>query len=302
MTEAQAKKKIVPICGNTFYVKTPMALLPFYLLNEHTAVLMDAGLAQDDSLGELFELLGIRVTAVLLSHMHFDHIGGVPSLRRHFGTKVYAPAPISGRCIPMHESVELTECAPEVRQFNESYFVQPDVVIPKGSTSVAVSGVTFEVIRCPGHTVDHVAYVTPDQVCYLGDLLISENYLPMMNLLHIEDHAQSEHSKQQLAARRFAYCVAAHRGVFSGADYASVVQKNEQKLSETRRVIKALLQMSKTEEDLVAALAEELGLAFQSEVDRHTTTCSTKAFLTDLLRRNEIKAELHSGATRYKST
>lgn len=301
MTEAQAKKKIVPICGNTFCVKTPMALLPLYLLDEHTAVLMDAGLAQDDSLCELFNLLGIRISAVLLSHMHFDHIGGVPSLRRHFGTKVYASAPVDGVCIPMHKSVGLTECAPEVRQFNESYFVQPDVIIPENDACVTINGVTFEVIRCPGHTVDHVAYVTPDSVCYLGDLLISENYLPMMNLLHIEDHAESGRSKQELATQQFAYCVAAHKGVFSGEEYSTVIARNEQKLAETRDEIKALLQTSKTETELVAALAEEFGLAFQSEVDRHTTTCSTKAFLTELLRRNEIKAETHGGKTLYRS-
>lgn len=301
MTEAQAKKKIVPICGNTFYVKTPMALLPFYLPDEHTAVLMDAGLAQDDSLGELFELLGIRVSAVLLSHMHFDHIGGVPSLRRHFGTKVYAPAPVNGVCIPMHESVALAACAPEVRRFNESYFVQPDVVIPEDSTSVIVDGVAFEVIRCPGHTVDHTAYVTPDNVCYLGDLLISENYLPMMNLLHIEDHAESVRSKQQLSARRFACCVAAHKGVFSGEEYAAVVQANEQKLAETREQIKSILQTPKAEQELIAALAERLGLAYESAVDRHTTTCSVRAFLSDLLCRNEIGTESKNGSAYYKA-
>ena len=301
MTEAKAKKKIIPICGNTFCVKTPMALLPFYLLDEHTAVLMDAGLAQDDSLGDLFELLNIRVSAVLLSHMHFDHIGGVPSLRQHFGATVYAPAPANSVCIPMHESVELDRCAPEVQQFNRSYQIQPDVIIPESSTSVAVDGVSFEVIRCPGHTADHTAYVTPDDVCYLGDLLISESYLPMMNLLHIEDHAQSAHSKQKLAGRHFTYCIAAHKGYFPGEQYDETVRQNERKLAETRDQIRLLLQEPKSESELAAALVSKIGLAFQSEVDRHTSICSIRAFLTDMLRRNEIEMETQDGLTRYKA-
>lgn len=299
MTEAQAKKKLVHMTGNTYYFKTPMAFLPFYRLPDGTAVLMDAGLAQDDSLGEAFELLGIRVSAVLLSHMHFDHIGGVPSLRRHFGTKVYAPGPVSDVCIPMHESVRLSGCAPEVQAFNERCRITPDLVLPPDARSVTVGNVGFEVIRCPGHTADHTAYVTPDDVCCLGDLLISENYLPMMNLLHIEDHAQSAHSKQQLAARRFACCVAAHKGVFPGEEYGTVVEQNERKLTETREAVKSLLQTPKTEAELTAALAETLGLAFESEIDRHTTSCSVKAFLTELLARNEIKADLQEEPAVY---
>lgn len=291
MTEAQAQKKVVHIIGDTYCFKTPMAFLPFCRLPDGTAVLMDAGLAQDDSLGEAFELLGIRISAVLLSHLHFDHIGGVPSLRRHFGTKVYSPAPVREACIPMHESVRLSDCAPEVRAFNESYRITPDIVLPPDARSVTISGASFEVLRCPGHTADHTAFVTPDDVCYLGDLLISTNYLPMMNLLHIEEHQRSKISKENLTARKFAFCVAAHKGVFSGEEYSAVVEQNERRLAETRAQIMALLKTPLREAELIAALARELGLAYESAVDRHTALCSTRAFLADLRRRGELTVD-----------
>jgi glyoxylase-like metal-dependent hydrolase (beta-lactamase superfamily II) len=64
-----------------------------YLLTGSQNVLIDAGtgLAAAHTIGSIREILGERsLDSVLLTHCHFDHIGGVPAIVSAFGCKVYA--------------------------------------------------------------------------------------------------------------------------------------------------------------------------------------------------------------------
>ncbi len=43
-----------------------------------------------------------------------------------------------------------------------------DHVIRPEENDTPVPGVRFRVLHTPGHAMDHVSYVTPDNVCYVG--------------------------------------------------------------------------------------------------------------------------------------
>lgn len=90
---------------------------------------------------------GLRLTAILLTHHHADHIGGVPELLRH------EPVPVYG---PRHEAIT-------------------GVTTPLGEDdTVAVPGLglTLSVLDVPGHTRGHIAYVAPAQGwLFCGDTL-----------------------------------------------------------------------------------------------------------------------------------
>lgn len=63
----------------------------YLVYNESTkeAVAVDPGDNGDFILNKCSEL-GIRLTAVLLTHGHFDHICAAPQAARAFGIKIYA--------------------------------------------------------------------------------------------------------------------------------------------------------------------------------------------------------------------
>ena len=94
--------------------------------------------------------LGLRLQAILVTHHHGDHVGGVQALREATSATVYGPA---------------REPIPE-----------PLTRLAQGD-SVEVLGLRFSVIDVPGHTAGHIAYYGPDvaglPVLFCGDTLFS---------------------------------------------------------------------------------------------------------------------------------
>ncbi|XAH21738.1 hydroxyacylglutathione hydrolase [Xylophilus sp. GW821-FHT01B05] len=120
-----------------------------WMLHERQrAVVVDPGEA-----GPVFEALqaqGLQLDAILVTHHHHDHTGGVAALREATGARVYGPA---------HEAVP-----------------EPAVRLSQGSTAEAL-GLRFDVIDVPGHTAGHIAFWCADAggapVLFCGDTLFS---------------------------------------------------------------------------------------------------------------------------------
>lgn len=91
-----------------------------------------------------------RLEAILVTHHHGDHTGGVQALRAATGAVVYGPA---------------SESIPS-----------PFVPVAGGDTVTAL-GLPWQVIDVPGHTAGHVAYFSPDvdgaPLLFCGDTLFS---------------------------------------------------------------------------------------------------------------------------------
>ena len=110
---------------------------------EH-ALVVDPGDA--DPVSEALASLGLQLGAILATHHHRDHVGGIAGLlERHPGTPVYGPA---GETIP-GRSVALS--GGELLQ------------IPQPA-------VALEVLSTPGHTLGHVSYYGAGYL-FCGDTL-----------------------------------------------------------------------------------------------------------------------------------
>jgi hydroxyacylglutathione hydrolase len=116
----------------------------------HKAVIVDPGDAEP--VMQTLQALGLQLEAILVTHHHADHIGGVEALRKSTGAVVYGPA---------------RERIPE-----------PYVRLQAGdSVQVPGLGLDFSVLDVPGHTAGHIAYYLPSMdgrpLLFCGDTLFS---------------------------------------------------------------------------------------------------------------------------------
>jgi hydroxyacylglutathione hydrolase len=120
-----------------------------WLLHDgHHALVVDPGDAAP--VQAVLQQLGLSLQAILVTHHHHDHTGGVAALRAATGAQVFGPA---------HEIM------PEpLQRLN-------------GGDSIQALGLRFEVLDVPGHTAGHIAYFCADTgtqpLLFCGDTLFS---------------------------------------------------------------------------------------------------------------------------------
>jgi hydroxyacylglutathione hydrolase len=120
----------------------------WFLHDGHRALVVDPGDAQP--VLSALQRDGLELEAILVTHHHPDHVGGVDELRDATGAKVYGPA---------------RERIPE-----------PLTRLTGGDT-IEVLGLAFHVIDVPGHTAGHIAYYCESfdgrPLLFCGDTLFS---------------------------------------------------------------------------------------------------------------------------------
>lgn len=118
------------------------------LHDAHQAVVVDPGDARP--VLQALQTLGLQLQAILVTHHHPDHVGGVDALRSATGAQVFGPA---------------RETIPE-----------PLARLAQGD-AVDVLGLRFSVLDVPGHTAGHIAFYCPDMdgssLLFCGDTLFS---------------------------------------------------------------------------------------------------------------------------------
>ena len=126
-----------------------------------TAVVVDPGGEAPELVTQL-EDLGTSCAAILVTHGHFDHIGGVADLAESSGAPVYMP---EGERERLERYAEFAPAGVPGRPHT------PDHVLEGGET-IAVAGLSFECVSIPGHSPAHVAFFT-DGHLFSGDLLFA---------------------------------------------------------------------------------------------------------------------------------
>ncbi len=113
---------------------------------------------------------GVTVESILLTHGHLDHAGGAAELKRLLGETGAVP-PIIGP--DRRDAFLLDGIAAQARAFGVAGLesVTPDRWLTEGD-QVAIGGIAFDVLHCPGHTPGHVVFFAPTlRLAVLGDVL-----------------------------------------------------------------------------------------------------------------------------------
>lgn len=111
--------------------------------NQHYALVVDPGDAQP--VLDYLEQNKLDLCAILITHHHSDHVGGVSVLHQH------APVPVFG---PAHERIPCMD----------------HPLIEGDTVNISELNLMLQVLDIPGHTLGHIAYIGPEML-FCGDTL-----------------------------------------------------------------------------------------------------------------------------------
>ena len=133
-----------------------------YLITDQASGLSALVDCTDDS-KEMRDFIGsAKLEYILLTHGHFDHIGGVAAISRDYGAKVV----ISAQDAPMLSSGKASLSAFfGIKQDK----ITPDLTVSEGS-SLMLGETQIKVLATPGHTKGGVCYLLKDCI-FTGDTL-----------------------------------------------------------------------------------------------------------------------------------
>lgn len=176
---------------------------------------------------EVLQAKNIQLTAILITHHHADHCGGIPTLLENVDVPVYGPK---------HEVIP--HCTHPV---SEGVKVKLDSL-----------GVEFDVLDIPGHTFGHIAYVGENSL-FCGDTLFTGGCgrlfegtaLQMFNSLN---------KLKQLPKETLVYC--GHEYTLANLEFALTIESENKSLINRFNTVKT--QRARQEATVPSLLGLEL--------------------------------------------
>jgi len=173
------------------------------------AVVVDPGDAR--AIEAALEQQGLALGAILVTHHHPDHVGGVQALAARYGAEVFGPAREKMPC--------------EVRPLDDGDIAR-----------LADLGLEFRVMAVPGHTLGHIAYHGHGAL-FCGDTLFSAG----CGRLFEGTPAQMLDSLDRIAALpddTRVYC--AHEYTLANLRFAAAVEPGNADILETLEAVREL--------------------------------------------------------------
>lgn len=251
--------KLTQVLGRT-WVLEGSGMMGLYRINDHQCILLDSGQQfEREDLAATLDAAGLTPVGILTSHVHVDHAINNHWLRQRYGCQVAVSAGEAYMCTtPLALKTYLYCYSPDTLVKMRQDLVCPvDRTIPQENGVFTFCGVDFTVVPTPGHSISHLCFITPDNVCYVGDAVFSGKTLSA-KLPYGICLAMMMDSAQKVKGLDCAAYIVSHRGVYQ--EISSLADQTCALIQRRCREILALAERPMTREELWRAVIEHFSL------------------------------------------
>lgn len=180
--------------------------------------MLDSGWAKGEREGidEILQKNNLKVAGIICSHAHVDHIGNNAFLKKKYNCIIAMPAYESLIC---SSTVNLklyyhSQTLSEVIEHFGHMVCKTDIMVLENQDVIYVHDIKFKILHTPGHSPAHICIITPDDVAYLGDSLISYEVMRGSKMPYAYILSEDLKSKLKLYDLKCSKYVVAHKGMY----------------------------------------------------------------------------------------
>ena len=295
--------EIKQVSGNTWYIDSPL-LIPFYMTDSSHCILLDTGTVQmRDAIEKTFARNEIHLSGIFCTHTHYDHYGNAGS----FSEKYHCPL-----ALPIGEA-EVSRTLGGIKSYLFCYSAgqvaadpqlaeipcTPDYMIGPEEDEITFCGVHFGIIHTPGHSIDHISIVTPDEVCYAGDALLCGKSLTESKLPYAFNIEESLTSMEKLKEVSCKHMILAHRGVVS-SPYESLIEENLEIMMREINEVSALIDQQMTVEEIAVKIQQKMGVHVKTAQQALAFERFARPYLEYLIDSGTHKQSVRNGLLCYE--
>lgn len=281
-----------------------------FLIKGEANILFEAGMAYaaDLMIDKIKkELDGKDLHAVLLSHSHYDHVAGLPAVRRAWpGVKVYASEQAKEILVRPSALATIRRLSKEAADaagmdYDCGYRdedLRVDVGLKDGDV-VQIGDHRVEVLETVGHTKCSVSYIVDGELMLcsetVGVMSPNKQYMPSF----LVDYKETERSIEKSAKVPVKQIILNHYGPVSEADRPFIWEYLLSKARASKKIMIDVMNTYGTEEERLKVLEE----IFHSKVDKkdqpdEAFDINARSMMRTLQR--QFPEELNGGMTEEK--
>lgn len=259
--------EIKKVKGGTFCIDTGMTYVPFYKINDEEIIMLDSGWAQGEREGidELLEKNNFKVVGIICSHAHVDHIGNIKHLKNKYNCIIAMAAYealVCSSAINLKVYCSSSQTLSDVTDCFGHMVCETDIMILENQDSICVCGIKFKILHTPGHSPAHICIVTPDDVGYVGDALISYEVMVNAKTPYTFILKEDLKSKEKLYDFKCSKYIVAHKGMYD--DITNLITDNIDFYKDRAMQICNFISGAMTMEDIIINVIENFNISIRS--------------------------------------
>lgn len=281
----------------TWYINCP-AKMGIFELGDGNVCLIDSGNDKDagKKVLKILDANGWKLSMIINTHSHADHIGGNRLLQERTGCRIYAAG--VDRALMNHTVLEpaFLYGGYPCKELRNKFLMAQESVVEELTEAVLPDGLS--ILKLDGHSFSMTAVKTADEVWFLADCLASEAGIEKYHVSFLYDVDRYLESLRTVKSLKGALFIPAHAE--ATADIAPLAQLNIDKVMEIIGLLKEMCRKPARMEEIQKHIFDHYGLGM--DFNQYVLVGSTlRSYLSYLHDRKEVDVFFEENQLYFKT-